>query len=389
MSQKKAHIFVVSNPISSIHASVLMKQFSKENSEFILLIDSGKRKDSFTNEIIYCAGKRWDRIINFGENITDDSNLKPSKRKRLTRKLKHSWPFKYAYNAMLNKYLNRFEKQMVEKMENEFRSIDLLNSDVHLYLLTQTIINSSLIKVFPNARNNYFEHGLPDYLFSLKPYTFKVDSFYCLFNTQFNSFIEKHKLKGPIIKSLMSKSEYLAHCNAVFEKSEALMQIAKKIASNSILVIMQSLEKYELGNEFWVNYLSKIDTHEKEKNGFCNLTLKPHPHQSNEVLNKLSNELLNKGIQHVILNSPMEIGFSSEALFSNLSSKFKAVYSPFSYSVYFLSHLFNDLEMEYYHSYDPMKKHVVNAPKQFQEQFLEHEEIIKECFAIQTKTFNF
>lgn len=384
MSSKTFHIFVVSNPISCIHASVLMKQFINESNQAVLILDKGKRKASFNAEILNCAGKQWNHVIDLGEIIDDTSNLKPSLRKRITRKIKHVWPLKPVYDRLLNKYLERYNKEIEEKLKLNLNFINSNRDEMNIYMLTQTMVNSALVNLFPKAHYNYFEHGLPDYLFSFKKQEIKAENFYCLFHEGFLSYTQKHNMAGPAIKPLMNKDQYLDHCRLIFANNSIIKQLENKIPDKSVLIIMQSLEKYELGIEFWLMYLKKIAMHEKGM-----FILKPHPHQSNEVLQQLSDQLTANGIQNKILNQSAETSFSSEVMFSTLSHKFSAVYSPFSYSVYFLSYLFKQDGINFYESYTAMKSYIGKAPQQYQKQFLEHEEIIRDCFAINATPFTF
>ena len=384
MSSTTFHIFVVSNPISCIHASVLMKQFMNEENKSVLILDKGKRKVSFNQEILNCAGKDWNYTIDLGDIIDDSSNLKPNLRKRITRKIKHVWPLKPVYDRLLNKYLERYNNEIAEKLKNSLNFIDPNKDEIKVYMLTQTMVNSALVNLFPKAHYNYFEHGLPDYLFSFRKNEVTAENFYCLFHSGFLSYTQNHKLAGPAIKPLMNKDQYLNHCRLIFDNNSVIKLMENKIPVKSVLIIMQSLEKYELGIEFWLMYLKKIAVTEKGV-----FILKPHPHQSNEVLQKLSEQLRNNGIQNIILNDSAETSFSSEVLFSTLHYKFSAVYSPFSYSVYFLSYLFKQEGINFHESYAAMKAYIGKAPQQYQKQFLEHEDIIRDCFSVNTTAFTF
>ncbi len=370
-------IFVVSNPISAIHAALISQSFP--HSKNILLLDSTIRKASFTNEIVLCSGKLFYKTINAGQVIDDKADLKPNLRKRLTRKLKNNFLFKPIYDKMLKRYLLKLEEKSTCFLKENLKEIS--NSDeTELYLLTQTMINEALRNKFSNSTYYYFEHGLPDYLFALKPQTGKFGGLYCLFDDAFKSYCALNlNHTPPSIFPLCKKEDYKSYVNSL--KNENIEQLLLRFRNKEcVYIILQPLDKYELHLSFWKNYFDKIISRFNAANNILFL-IKPHPLQSNDIVRGLKEWLTEKKINFQLLEKPDEISLSSELLFFGIQEKTIAVYSPFSYSLYYLAGLNTNPAIQFYHSYSSIKERLNHAPLQFKQQFLNHEQIIEKCFA--------
>lgn len=61
------------------------------------------------------------------------------------------------------------------------------DTQISLYMLTQTYLNRPLMQLFPSASINYIEHGMGDYYYILDPKTPK-GNFYCLFQKDIKNF---------------------------------------------------------------------------------------------------------------------------------------------------------------------------------------------------------
>lgn len=373
------NLFVVTNPVAAIHASLLAKKLggSKGN---ILVLDKGKRKKSFADEIKDAAsGVAWNQVIDLTVHMSEAEDLKPSFRKRITRKLKHLPVIKYFYNQLLKKYVSRDEQLLVEEIKTVIKDVDFSRSSHTLFLLTQTRVNSALKTVFNLSPYYYFEHGLPDYLFSLKDKDPRSNGLYCMFNDSFSSYLNKRGIKFPVLP-FVGTLEYETYVQALYKNDSRIPELNKQVRSGSVFVIMQPLERYQLNPSFWHTYIETILSNEKGNSPF--LVIKPHPLQSAETVKNLVTWLNNKSIQHIILDSTVHATISCEVLLIMMKEKMVSVYSPFSYSIYFLSKLYNGSGIKFYHSYESMGQWFRNSPLQFRNQFHEHDEIIKECFSV-------
>ncbi|MFI5203712.1 MAG: polysialyltransferase family glycosyltransferase [Flavobacteriales bacterium] len=383
-SSQTYRVFVVSNPVSAIHASLLAASQEKTHI-YVLVLDNSPRKASFSKEIINAAsGFAWNSVVDLSISLNETTDHKPSLRKRITRRIKHLPVIKSIYNLLLSNYEAEMEKNAATLLKDKFPGADFSSNKHALYLLTQTRANTVLKNLFTNAPYYYFEHGLPDYLFSQKDNDARNSGIYCLFHKEFKQYLEKRKASAHTFP-FVTESEYISYLERVYRTDERILKLRKELPARCTLLMLQPFEKYELPSSFWFTYIEAIQKHE---NPVC-YVIKPHPLQSNETMQQLKSWLQNQPISFILLDEPDQPSLSCEVLYALLKDKFVSVYSPFSYSLYFLAKFLPSNDVSFYHSYNSMEKKFRHSPLQFKNQFLEHKEIIEECFSINCRELLF
>jgi hypothetical protein len=363
-SNHSLSIVVVSNPLSAVMANTIL--FDQTKAEYnVLIIDFGAKKSSFLEEIHTCIKKKpWTIIVDLSHEINDNNNSKPGLRKRLTRKYKSLPIVKSIYTLLQKNYLNKIESEIEFKLRKELNAYFELEQ-VNLFLLTQTYANNVLLNLFPSAKLNYYEHGIGDYVLSAKLLNSNNSKFYGIFADEFKKF---------------NPNSPLTYVNVEFNQENQDKNKTTTSNRNHTLIILQNLEIYNLGIDFWQTYLTDIVRNEKNSEHFY---IKPHPLQSNEIIKFIAQFFSEKGISYSMLVSAKSI----ELEFDKLATCLNAVYSPFSSSVFYLSKIYSKEEITFYESINRIKEAIGKAPAQYKNHFLENFNLVKKVFGSNCKEF--
>jgi hypothetical protein len=350
-------IAVVTNPLSVIIANHILFDQVK-NTRNILIIDYGKTKKDFRIELSKCIEKRkWHKIIDLSTALPNNADLKPGFQKRMTRKYKHLPIIRAFYKKLQQKALKNIEKNIANKLDSELPS-DVYTGTIDLFLLTQTYANNVLMKLFPGSSPNYFEHGIGDYA--------KVGELKNMNNLKFwGIFANEYKIY---------KHDLEINFNSVTFPQELNKTENKQTERDKVLILLQNLEIYNLDMRFWRSYFKDIVSNYDSGTTYL---IKPHPLQSNEIMNFVL-QFFNEGKFQVNV-LPFAKGIELE--FESIQEGLRAVYSPFSSSLYYLNKIYNSNgSIHFYQSIERVYSLINKAPHQYKIHFLENYKMVKEVF---------
>src|SRR6202007_321320 len=97
----------------------------------------------------------------------------------------------------------------------------------------------SLFELYPNARINYFEHGIGDY-FLIQEVDVSKFSFYCIFNESLKKFLTAKGLPNNYVKGYLEEGDFQAIATEVIntdDKKEEIFSYAK-IAGRKVLILL-------------------------------------------------------------------------------------------------------------------------------------------------------
>jgi hypothetical protein len=360
----------------ALHAKKTHKQTFKD----VLLVESPKIKRShlkLIHDTVYIHS--WNEIHEFISIANDEENLKPSLRKTLTRKLKTKPVAKQIYSSLLASHLKKENAKVKTKLKSIFQSSD----EVELNLLTQTLMNPALMELFPKAKVNYFEHGLGDYHYISE----KTNSnFICLFSEEFKKYLLVKKINPDFISQSISSNEFedtsISICNNFSEEVKNIFQNN----SPSVLILMESVEMYNVKQTFWTDYLEKCLAQIQNPEKYFYF-VKPHPVQSIESIEITKSFFKKRKLKYSLLQQPALTSTSVEVLFPLMKKNTSHVFALFSSSLFYLSKLYPEQHITYHYSYEFMEKHISNAPEQYKQHFLGLEDLIKNVFSGNCKEF--
>jgi hypothetical protein len=352
-------IFLTSNHLSSLFASIISLKISDESDKNYLLIDNAKKKEALVSLIKQCSGiGKWNGVIDASIMIEDNTDLKLTAKKKIIRKIKH-WPvISNIYNLLLANHTKKFiEKERVELLQ--LFQKNLITECDEVFLLTQTALNDSLISLFPNAKISYYEHGIGDYLYFEK-FQLKGD-FYGFFADEYRSFLQK-------------KGRDVQYCFGDFNSQdiEKAFQyfyplIEKQLSSfknqKCILFLMDALEAANPDDNFWGDYLYDGLKTIENINDYL-VIIKPHPNQSNGAIEKTLAYLEDNKINYVLLNYPLFVSISVEIIFTYLKEDIHYFISTFSSALFYMSKYFPD-SCKFILMFDYIKPLFYNGPKQY------------------------
>ena len=380
-------IFLVSSHFSAILQSIYAASTKQEGDVDVLMIDYPPQKKTLS-ELIFKTNTihAWDAQINYAPELTDVTNMRPSFTKKLTRKVKQLPIIKNLYSFLHKRYLNDFLKKYELRIQNDLNTFN--KDNVSLHMLTKTGLNEVLIKLFPSAEINYFEHGIGDYMY-YEENKIPTGNFYCLFHREFAAYLKdlQHpyhlKIKGFLSGHSFHNAIQLLEQNKIITSDFNPVESSKKI----VFILIESVEIYQVPQNFWTQcmdiYLNKI----KDPENYT-YVLKPHPLQSFEAIACIENYFAEKNLDTIMLNKNKFINIGAELIFSFFYEKTDFVFSLFSSSIYYFTKLYPSDRIAYYQGYELFKEYTQNAPKQFIDFFNSLEPIVTKVLTSECKKLN-
>jgi hypothetical protein len=374
-------VFLVSSHFSAILQSIYASSTKKEGDVDVLMIDYPPQKKALSQLILNTDYiHNWDLKLNYAPELTDETNMRPSLKKRLTRKAKQLPVLKSIYNKILSKHMVKFYADFETRIK---RDLSKLNSDtVQLNLLTKTGLNDVLFKLYPAAEINYFEHGTGDYMYYAQN-KIKDGNLYCLFPTEFEAYLKSinnpnaNKINGFIKGNLFYEAIQNLEKNNVISNDQELIKLSN---TKLVFILIESVEIYEVPSNFWQDciqlYLSKIEVPDD-----YTYILKPHPLQSFEAISAIENYFKERNLKYILLGNSKFINVGAELIFYFFSKQTKYVFSLFSSSVYYFTKLYPSSEIKYYHGYKLFEQYTKKSPKQFTDIYKGLEPIITNVLA--------
>ena len=374
-------IFLVSSHFSAILQSIYASSTKKEGDIDVLMIDYPPQKKALSLLILNTDFiHKWDLKLNYAPELTDETNMRPSLKKRLTRKAKQLPVLKGIYDKMLSKHMLKFYADFETRIKKDLSGFNI--DSVQLNLLTKTGLNDVLFKLYPSAEVNYFEHGIGDYMYYAQN-KIKNGNLFCLFPNEFAAYLKSinspnaNRINGFVNGSLFYDAIQNLEKNNIISNEQELIKLGN---SKLVFILIESVEIYEVPSNFWQDciqlYLSKIDVPED-----YTYVLKPHPLQSFEAIEAIENYFKEINLKYILLGNSKFINVGAELIFYFFAKQTKYVFSLFSSSVYYFTKLYPSAEIKYYHGYKLFEKYTKNSPKQFTDIYKGLEPIITNVLA--------
>jgi hypothetical protein len=374
-------IFLVSSHLSAILQSIYAASTKKEGDTDVLMIDYPPKKTALTQLILDTKFiHNWDVQLNYAPELRDETNMKPSLKKRLTRKAKQLPLLKGIYDKMLSNHMIKFYADFEKRITEDLSKVN--SESVQLNMLTKTGLNEVLHKIYPHAEINYFEHGIGDYMYYAQN-EIQAGNLFCLFAEEFQAYLKsinspnENKINGFIHGDLFYKAVQNLEKNNVISNEKELQQLS---GAKLVFILIESVEIYEVPSNFWQDciqlYLSKIDVPED-----YTYVLKPHPLQSFEAINAIESYFKQRGLKYILLGNSKFINVGAELIFYFFAKQTKFVFSLFSSSVYYFTKLYPSNEIKYYHGYKLFEQYTKKSPKQFTDIYKGLEPIITNVLA--------
>ena len=369
-------IFVCPSHLSALYMILYARKTKTEAYKDVLVLDWPDKKASLTKVItdtkkIY----NWVDVINLSRTISDETDLAPSSKKKLIRKLKEIFFLKPAYNLLLKRH-----RAKCAKIEEQTILSHLAGKGevVEVNILTQTGIIESLFKLFPKAAVNYFEHGMGDYFLIQK--VKRVDfNFYCIFNERFKEYLVTRNLPGNYVKGFIEAGDFLAISKETINADEKRDEIISQyqFAGKKVLILLESVEIYNVPDNFWTDYLDLCMSKIPNPQDYT-FILKPHPAQSFKAIELSKSHMINHyKVKTVVIEGNKAVNYSVEVLYSMWDDSTDYVFTVFSSALYYISKIYNNKQTKYFYAFDFFKDYTKNAPAQFVYIFNGIEDVVK------------
>lgn len=374
-------IFLVSSHFSAILQSIYASSTKREGDVDVLMIDYPPQKKALSQLILNtdCIHK-WDLKLNYAPELRDETNMRPSLKKRLTRKAKQLPVLKGIYHKMLSKHMLKFYADFEVRIKDDLSKFT--KESVQLNILTKTGLNDVLFKLYPHAEINYFEHGIGDYMYYAQN-KIRNGNLFCLFPNEFAFYLNSinnqnaNKINGFLQGDLFFNAVQNLERNHVISNEQDLVKLGN---SSLVFILIESAEIYEVPQNYWQDciqlYINKVDVPEN-----YTYVLKPHPLQSFEAINAIENYFKERNLKYILLGNSKFINVGAELIFYFFASQTKYVFSLFSSSLYYFTKLYPSSKIKYYHGYKLFEQYTKKSPKQFIDIYKACEPIITNVLA--------
>jgi len=330
----------------------------------VLLLDYPPMKESLINlikrsDIIH----QWDQVIDFSVPMSDETNKKPSLKKRIVRKLKTRPFIKNIYDALLIRHLVKQKEAHTKKLKEELKKHP--QHTVKLHVLTKTGLNECLFDLFPKAEINYFEHGIGDYMY-YEQQSINAGNFYCLFSKEFSTYLsKKNRDLSDKVYGYVEGNEFSASIDKLVDRGVIkLNSELDDLVGDLVFILMENVEMYEVASNFWTDYLEMCLKNIPNPAEFT-FVIKPHHMQSFEAIERTTNYFSEKGLKYILLTSNHFMHMGAEIVFYFFEKGTKYVFSLFSSSIYYFTKLYPSHDIKYFHGYTLFAAYTSNSPKQF------------------------
>lgn len=346
--------------LQAIYAS---KTHTKECVD-VLLLDYPPMKESLINlikrsDVIH----QWDQVIDFSVPMTDQTNKKPSLKKRLIRKLKTQPLIKNIYDELLTRHLVKQKEAHTKKLKEELKKHP--QHIVKLHVLTKTGLNECLFDLFPKAEINYFEHGIGDYMY-YEQQSIRAGNFFCLFSKEFSAYLSKtNKDLSDSVFGYIEGNEFSESIDKLVYKGIIKLDSASdELVGDLVFILMENVEMYEVDSNFWTDYIDMCLKNIPNPSEFT-FVIKPHHMQSFDAIERTTSYFSKKGLKYLLLTNNHFMHMGAEIVFYFFAKRTKYVFSLFSSSVYYFTKLYPSKEIKYYHGYKLFARYTNKSPKQF------------------------
>jgi len=374
-------IFITSNQISTTFMSVYAKRTRQKGVRDFLFIDHYFKKKALITLVKESAKvHEWGAILDFSFHIENEFNLKPSFKTKVLRKVKHLPIIKGVYNYLLNSHVKKEAINVAQKIKHKLTESQItipVNEEVAIYQLTQTYLNIGAEHLYPTAKVFYMEHGTVDY--NLVINKTRKDGFICIFKENYEKYLAKRNISFPIYQCL-DKTEFTnAFLDFIPRFNLDIKQIENTSSKRFVLFLMDALEAFEVSPKFWADYIERCIKEIDNPKDYT-ILIKPHPNQSNEVIEVVQTYFKAKNLDFVMLNKPEFISLSVETIYIYYQDKIDFVFSTFSAAIFYLS-FFYESKSKFFYSYYFVGPYIKNAPKQYKDAYADIENLIGEVFA--------
>lgn len=373
---------------SSQTGTALMAHFAhktKNKDSFdILIIDKVRKKKSLIKQVYSSLViHRWDHIIDLSTHLDDGYDMRISKRKKITRKIKDYPIFKTVYSFLLKVLFWKRQKGIEDEILKEIKRIlpefDQNTSEIEINTLPNLYVNEALFSLGKTKAINYFEHGMGDYfdMMKLKEGT----DFYCVFSDTYRDFLDKRKITSVRVHDYVNTAEFQALAEKIYEAPEAEEASIKMLKEKScVLILLDASEMYNPPVEYWTKYIQSCIERVDDPDKYTFL-IKPHGLMTQFSQNLSYEYVKQSGVKYIIFDhNSAFFNMGTEILFSVMKNKIAYVFSTFSTAVFLLAH-FYPKEASYVYHYSFCKKYYQKAPANYLSLFNGLEPLINEVFA--------
>lgn len=365
MKMESLDVFIVHSPITAIIMAYWREEQQQRNAS-MMVTDSLPLKSSQAELMTQIATTfAFDRIIRTHTEIEEETSFMPSVRKKVMRRLKTVQGFKQVYFFFFNMKEKRAMKVILENSLQQLGIPDGVQN-LNIYCCPQCILLPAIQLKFPHAKVAYFEHGLGDY-FDVENRIVEKTPFYCVLNEGYTKYLKSKGIATDVVRPAIGQNRFSQ--TAIGKPPQELTNFLQTHDDKEgVLLIMQSLENYDVPYIFWERFIDQaLERFEQNQDYF--IILKLHPYQNPETVPSLIQFFDQKDIPVFICKDPATQNLSVELLFTHIADHIHYVMSPFSSSTLYIRKLFPNHNIRYFWGIDLVLEHANKAAPIYRERW--------------------
>lgn len=378
----RTRVFVTTSHISCVLMCIHARHTAQPGDRDILLVDTGERQGPMLRIIEEAASLHaWALYRNFSDEPPSGITYKPSLWKRTMRRMKELPVARAFYRVALRAFERRRDARYGRLLADLLRPFLAQGEQLVIHGHTQTHLNQLLAAQHPEAPCVFFEHGIGDYIFIVEGGRLRGPMI-ALFADRFSAYLRRHGIDDKGISPLPMPIPFPDVARQLLERhpDAASPDPTAAIGKPLVLVLLESVEVYEVPRRFWAAYIDHVLSALDDPHRY-HFLLKPHPRASAEALRCTEDHYRALGLSFSLLDEPWQKNMAIEVLFARWADRTEHVFCLFSSACFYLSQLYMAPGIAYHSSIDFMDAFIGNAPPLFRRQLEAVKPLVKEVFS--------
>lgn len=377
----RTRVFVTTSHISCVFMCLHARHTARPGDRDILLVDIGERHGGMLRIIAEAAALHaWTLYKSFSGEPPEGISYKPSLWKRTVRRLKELPMARGFYRRALAAFEQRRDERYGRLMDELLRPFLGEGEELVVHGHTQTYLNKLIAARHPRAASVFFEHGIGDYIFIQEGGRLRGPMI-ALFARPFSAYLRRHGMSDSGILPLPMPVPFPEVAGELLTRhSDAQGLPALPPGKPFVLILLESVELYEVPRRFWAAYIDHVLGALADPQRY-HFLLKPHPRASKEALHCTEEHCRALGLSFSLLDEPWQKNMAMEVLFHHWADRTEHVFCLFSSACFYLSQLYPDPHIRYHSSIDFMDAFIGKAPPLFKQQFQAVKPLVKEVFS--------
>lgn len=371
-----SRLYCTSSVLSTILASVHAKSHQTELSE-VLIIDAIPIKGGTTDlmkRIAIESGFR--KVIDLSIRLGDSQTDMPSARKQWTRKLKTKPGFKQVYDFLYRRHEKKEIGRLIDRLNDELIK-NQIPTPTEIYCQPDLKLTSAFLQDKNAATEfNLIEHGIGDYM-SFEKNELYPFPFHCLFADEFEAFVNRDITTEQLFPSGAFQEFAEEKFDQWFDQQKNVIQ--QMFGDGQInIILLQPFEQFLIQDGYWIDFIDACLAHSAQD---AHWIIKPHPRQSEAVINRILKLMKERNLTYTMMTQPDLKYVNIEILFHFFGERIENVFSSFSSASFYLPRLYPKIDFNSYFDFSLVQIHQSRTPELYKRHWQQMEALVADVFS--------